>query len=185
MPKPSDHEADARRCSVMTPGSSPRRGGLRGCARPCDRPTARSVAPPAARSRAPRRPRPGSRATLSLHQTVRALGAGDRALGRRSHGQARHAEERGLLLQAARVGDDQGGLVHEREGIEVGDRIQQAQRPRPPGPPNPCRGSARGSGGAPGRPPAVSQPRLASVSSSSRRVSGASTLFGRCSVTKT
>ena len=55
------------------------------------------------------------------------MGDRHRSLGVRSHGQAGHAEDRGLLLDPARVRDDDRGSPDERHEVDVPERFDDAQ----------------------------------------------------------
>ena len=60
-----------------------------------------------------------------LGEPVRALTDRDRPLGVRAQRQARHAQERGLLLQPARVRQDARGGIGQADAVEVADRLDQ------------------------------------------------------------
>ena len=55
--------------------------------------------------------------------------AGDRAFSVVAHGNARHAENGGLLLQAATVGQDQLGLHVQMQKFEIAERIGEPESP--------------------------------------------------------
>ena len=70
-----------------------------------------------------------SRSAAGIHadQRVRAQLDRDRALGVVAVGQARDAQRRGLLLQAARVGDHQARVGLQRDEVRVVQRLDQPQ----------------------------------------------------------
>ena len=57
------------------------------------------------------------------HHHIRPLTHRHRPLGRRPHGEARHAEHRRLLLQAARIRDHRVRRIHQRQHLQVPERI--------------------------------------------------------------
>ena len=107
-------DPDRRRAGRPRSGRRASRARSRRSARRRGRPTAagRRRARPAVREDRPRRRQDAPRA----RQPVRAVGDRDRPLGVRADRQARHAEDRRLLLDAAGVGDDERGAAHERRG---------------------------------------------------------------------
>ena len=49
---------------------------------------------------------------------------GDRTLGGVPKGQAGHAQDRRLLLDASRIGEDESGAAHQGNEVEVAQRIE-------------------------------------------------------------
>ena len=64
---------------------------------------------------------------LGLDQAVGAVGDRDRPLGVGPHRQARDAQHGRLLLDPARVGDDQGRAADQRQEVHVAQRIDDPQ----------------------------------------------------------
>src|ERR1051326_4188061 len=76
------------------------------------------------------------RVALGQDEAVRAVSAGDGTLGAGSHGETRHAQERRLLLEPARIGHPQGPPRtgppqgpprHQAEHLEIAQRLEQPQ----------------------------------------------------------
>ena len=133
------------------------------------------------RTHRPGQDRPGRLDDLGRRdQPVRALADGDRPLGVRPHRQARDVEDRGLLLDPARIGQHEPGAGHERQERDVAQRLDDADPVAAVSPAASRFAPPRGWSGI------TSGTRAASPSSASTtaRASAASSTFdGRWSVT--